>query len=639
MAFFTIYVLCAICAPVQCACHRNNPLSWYTNCDGAIFYDTSISVLTDCSEEVVGDVAGFTITDTVGIDPVATFTPAYSLACPDGGEFFADTTGAAQYTRDLVTTFPFGTAYRHVISAGCKADQLLLVTTAANYTVDIDCTGWFPSCAPDNLVGQVCGCSTGYYTSGYACSAVTLCENFTTLEGPSWDRECLVTSPQAPTAAPTQPPLFVPVSLPACRVLLQATSNIVDDYMFECLLLTTVTMSYTVTAVGDRAFSGCANLDTLKLSTNLEVIGAHAFDGCAITTLALHTSTHIGDAAFSNIVTLTSVFGQISWLGDSAFAGCTSLNDFPALVNCTLGQDIFTGTLLTDLTLSNCSTVSNSLAGSSIVDLTLQDQLDGSLDVPTKLTVVNFTLPADLSGSSDVVYNSPTVYALGDLVYTSLLVHGESVTLHSVAGAHLGVLDLSNVTTINTGALNDVMIGRAVFNNNVDIDVKVFTRSQINNMQISNCSTMRGPMTDAVCKSSELPGVTGPINIISCTSTDPTDYSCTTCPADHYHVGTECKYCDGDCPAGTYVVELCTGDVNVVCAACSPTTWISDFAHRHTKCLPRTCENNPHPHACAHDTRKKIFYITTISALLLQTAATITFSCLRWRSTRSRKLE
>ena len=55
----------------------------------------------------------------------------------------------------------------------------------------------------------------------------------------------------------------------------------IGDYAFSyCSSLTSVVIGNSVTSIGTSAFEGCANIESLYISTSLESIGAKAFAGC-----------------------------------------------------------------------------------------------------------------------------------------------------------------------------------------------------------------------------------------------------------------------------------------------------------------------------------------------------------------------
>ena len=89
---------------------------------------------------------------------------------------------------------------------------------------------------------------------------------------------------------------------------------------------------YSVTAIGEGAFSGKAALLSLSLSDTVETIDDQAFYNCiSLRTLSLGGGVRsIGELAFAKCSNLTSVTipKSVSALGDGAFAFCSSLVGF-----------------------------------------------------------------------------------------------------------------------------------------------------------------------------------------------------------------------------------------------------------------------------------------------------------------------
>ena len=85
-------------------------------------------------------------------------------------------------------------------------------------------------------------------------------------------------------------------------------------------------LGHLVTAIGDAAFQNCTSLTSLTSVTFWGgMIGAHAFDGCTGLTSIPILSGMIGTYAFRNCTSLASVTFGGAMIGDYAFQGCTNL--------------------------------------------------------------------------------------------------------------------------------------------------------------------------------------------------------------------------------------------------------------------------------------------------------------------------
>ena len=104
----------------------------------------------------------------------------------------------------------------------------------------------------------------------------------------------------------------------------------IGNYAFSsCRGLTSVTIPNSVISIGMSAFSGCTGLTELTIGNSVTSIGDYAFSGCTgLTEFAIGNSvTSIGDYAFSGCTGLTSITipENVKFVGKAAFQGCNNL--------------------------------------------------------------------------------------------------------------------------------------------------------------------------------------------------------------------------------------------------------------------------------------------------------------------------
>lgn len=99
----------------------------------------------------------------------------------------------------------------------------------------------------------------------------------------------------------------------------------------NCLQLTSVVLSDSVTTIGDSTFYGCGKLTNIKISSSVTSVGYFAFEYChelsSVTFGENSQLTSIGNRAFESCGSLTSIEipSSVTLIGNEAFSGCGAL--------------------------------------------------------------------------------------------------------------------------------------------------------------------------------------------------------------------------------------------------------------------------------------------------------------------------
>ncbi|MBD5285402.1 MAG: leucine-rich repeat protein [Bacteroides sp.] len=174
--------------------------------------------------------------------------------------------------------------------------------------------------------------------------------------------------------------------------------------------------TYTVTTIGEGAFSHCSGLTSVDIPNSVTTIGDDAFFDCnGLTSVVIPNSvTTIGEGAFSNCSGLTSVEipSSVTSIGESAFFDCNGLTSvkIPNSVT-TIGMAAFYGCSgLTSVVIPNSVTTIGMAAFSHCSGLT-------SVEIPSSVTTIGREAFFVCSGLTSVVIPS-SVTSIGDEAFS-----------------------------------------------------------------------------------------------------------------------------------------------------------------------------------------------------------------------------
>ena len=123
-----------------------------------------------------------------------------------------------------------------------------------------------------------------------------------------------------------------------------------NKYVGNIIIPESITYSgatYSVTSIGDYAFSSCSGLTSVTIPNSVTSLGVRAFEGCSgLTSVTIGNSvTTIGDYAFSGCSGLTSVTigNSVTSIGKYVFWGCSGLTKLVSLAvePPTCGEGVF----------------------------------------------------------------------------------------------------------------------------------------------------------------------------------------------------------------------------------------------------------------------------------------------------------
>ena len=263
----------------------------------------------------------------------------------------------------------------------------------------------------------------------------------------------------------------IPASVEFYDGLGYSVTSIGEWAFSHCTGLTSVTIPNSVTSIGESAFYDCTGLTSVTIPNSVTSIGDGAFFDCSGLTGELiipNSVTSIGESAFSHCTGLTSIEipNSVTSIGNSAFGSCSGLtsvhiSDIAAWCAISFGKyganPLFyahnlylNGELVTDLVIPNSVTDINDNAFDNCTGLT-------SVTIPNSVTSIGEDAFYDVPNIvySGYAYGSPwgarsiNGYVDGYLVYSDVT----KTTLHACSSSAQGEIIIPNsVTSIGNSA-------------------------------------------------------------------------------------------------------------------------------------------------------------------------------------------
>ena len=158
-------------------------------------------------------------------------------------------------------------------------------------------------------------------------------------------------------------------------IIPNSVTSIGKSAFSNCKELLSVTIPNSVTSIGDYAFYNCSGLTSVTIPNSVTSIGDYAFYNCSgLTSVTIPNSvTSIGNGTFSNCsgLTFVTIPNSTISIGFSAFSGCTRLTlvSIPQKVE-SVGMSAFSGcTGITTVTIESSETLLEAYAFSECTSI------------------------------------------------------------------------------------------------------------------------------------------------------------------------------------------------------------------------------------------------------------------------------